>query len=153
MVSSEELTGGLKIIHFTGINMDQETPQQPAAMKKILVIEDERFISDLYTRALSKAGYDVTIVDDGELGLHHAVSNKFDIILLDIMLPTMNGVDMLYKMKDQNVQPPLTSKIIITTNLDQKEEVRKKVEQLADGYLIKAEITPKELVNYIQQIG
>jgi DNA-binding NarL/FixJ family response regulator len=60
---------------------------------------------------------------------------------------------MLYKMKDPLVQPPMTSKIIITTNLDQKEDVRKKVEELADGYLIKAEITPRELVSYIQQLN
>jgi DNA-binding NarL/FixJ family response regulator len=92
------------------------------------------------------------VVNDGELGLHHAVSGNFDVILLDIMLPSMNGVDLLYKMKDPLVQPPMRSKIIITTNLDQKEDVRKKVEQMADGYLIKAEITPKELVEYVNQV-
>ena len=119
---------------------------------KILCIEDERFISDLYARALQKAGYQVTIVADGEKGLHEAVNGNYDLILLDIMLPTMNGVDMLYTMKNPHVQPPLQSKIIITTNLDQKEEVRQQVEQLADGYLIKAEVTPKELVSYVQQV-
>lgn len=128
-----------------------DQPQQAA--KKILCIEDERFISDLYARALTIAGYDVTIVNDGELGLHHASSGQFDIILLDIMLPTMNGVDLLQKLRSETVQPPIRSKIIITTNLDQKEEVRKQVEQMADGYLIKAEITPKELVGYIQQLN
>lgn len=146
--------------------MDQDLPQQqqpqqqPQAQqnttastpKKILCIEDERFISDLYARALTNAGYDVSVMNDGELGLHQASSGEFDIILLDIMLPTMNGVDMLYKLRDEHVQPPLRSKIIITTNLDQKEEIRKEVEKLADGYLIKAEITPKELVSYLQQI-
>ncbi len=127
-----------------------QTP--PQNTKSILCIEDERFISELYARALEKAGYIVKIVADGEDGLHEAVNGRYDIILLDIMLPTMNGVDMLYKMKDPNVTPPLASKIIITTNLDQKEDVRKKVEEMADGYLIKAEITPGELVKYIQQI-
>lgn len=120
--------------------------------KRLLCIEDERFISELYARALQKAGYEVTIESDGEAGLHAAVNGNYDIILLDIMLPTMNGVDMLYKLKDQNVQPALSSKIIITTNLDQKEEVRKQVEQMADGYLIKAEVTPKELVSYVNQV-
>jgi len=122
-------------------------------MKRILCIEDERFISELYARALQKAGYEVKAVEDGEVGLHEAVNGNYDIILLDIMLPTMNGVDMLYKMKDENVQPPLRSKIIITTNLDQKEDIRKKVEQMADGYLIKAEMTPRELVNYVNQVA
>lgn len=127
--------------------MDQTTK------KRILCIEDERFISELYARALEKVGYEVVIVADGEEGLHEAVNGKYDIILLDIMLPTMNGVDLLYKMKDKYVQPPIESKIIITTNLDQKEEVRKEVEKMADGYVIKAEITPKELVAYVQQLS
>lgn len=130
----------------------QQPTTTPTAPKRVLCVEDERFISDLYTRALTNAGYDVVVVDDGELGLHHALTGNFDIILLDIMLPTMNGVDLLYKIKDPQQQPPVTGKIIITTNLDQKEDVRKKVEELADGYLIKAEITPRELVTYLQQL-
>lgn len=142
MVLLEEHTGGLKIIHFIGINL----------MKTILCIEDERFIGELYSRALERAGYSVKVVADGEEGLHEAVNNDYDIILLDIMLPNMNGVDMLNKMKSPHVTPPMRSKIIITTNLDQKEEIRAEVEKLADGYVIKAEITPKELVEYINQI-
>jgi DNA-binding response OmpR family regulator len=136
--------------------MDQEQQPQPQATtpskKTVLCIEDERFISDLYARALTNAGYEVKIVDNGETGLHEAVNGNYDIILLDIMLPTMNGVDLLYKIKDKHVQPPMQSKIIITTNLDQKEDIRKKVEEMADGYIIKAEVTPRELVNYIQQL-
>jgi len=134
------------------MDQDSQTTLNNNAKKKILCIEDERFISDLYARALTNAGYDVLVIDDGELGLHHTVNGDFDIILLDIMLPTMNGVDMLFKMKSPHVVPPMKSKVIITTNLDQKEDIRKKVEELADGYLIKAEITPRELVNYIQQV-
>lgn len=130
----------------------QDLAQAPTKQASILVIEDERFISELYTRALEKAGYIVTSIADGEKALIDAVNNHYDVILLDIMLPTMNGVDLLYKMKDKHVQPPMTSKIIITTNLDQKEETRAKIEAMADGYLIKAEITPKELVSYVQQV-
>jgi DNA-binding response OmpR family regulator len=120
--------------------------------KRILCIEDERFISELYARALQNAGYEVNVIADGEDGLHEAVNGNYDVILLDIMLPTMNGVDMLYKMRDQHVRPSMKSKIIITTNLDQKEEIRKKVEQMADGYLIKAEVTPRELVEYVKEV-
>ncbi len=132
----------------------EESPTTPPSTTQpsILVIEDERFISELYTRALQKAGYKVETSADGEQALFTAVNNHFDVILLDIMLPTMNGVDLLYKMKSDHVQPAMTSKIIITTNLDQKEETRSKIEKLADGYLIKAEITPRELVNYVNQV-
>lgn len=133
--------------------MDTEKPVSPPTRKpSVLVIEDERFISELYTRALEKAGYSVVNEIDGEKALIEAVNNRYDVILLDIMLPTMNGIDLLYKMKSEHVQPAMTSKIIITTNLDQKEETRAKIEQMADGYLIKAEITPKELVVFVNQV-
>ncbi len=131
---------------------ESATTQQVKIHPSVLVIEDERFISELYTRALEKAGYTVKTVVDGEVALREAVNNHYDVILLDIMLPTMNGVDLLYKMKSEHVQPAMTSKIIITTNLDQKEETRAKIEAMADGYLIKAEITPKELVKFVDQV-
>lgn len=131
---------------------DTATHDQPQKAPKVLIIEDERFITDLYTRALRKAGYEVSTVSDGEKALIEAVNGNFDVILLDIMLPTMNGVDLLYKMKSDLVVPPMRSKIIITTNLDQKEEMRAKIEKMADGYLIKAEVTPNELVSYVNQV-
>ncbi len=130
------------------------TPIEPtkAGGKTILIVEDERFISELYTRALEKAGYSVSTAGDGEQALQIATTRDFDLILLDIMLPTMNGVDLLYKMKDPGSGKPVSAKVIITTNMDQKEETKDKVEQMADGYLIKAEVTPKELVAYVNQV-
>ncbi len=118
---------------------------------KLLCVEDENFIGDLYSRALIKAGYDVLVVGDGETALKEAKTNKYDIILLDIMLPTMNGVEILHHLKDSPMLQ-LKAKIIITTNLDQEKSNREKIEKLADGYIIKAEITPRELVTYLQQI-
>ena len=120
--------------------------------KKILCIEDERFIGELYTRALKKAGFEVDIEKDGMNGLKLAQSGDYDVILLDIMLPSLNGVELLRKVKGVDVNEQIHSSIIITTNLDQREDVKKEVEELADGYLIKAEITPKELVDYVQKL-
>ncbi len=133
--------------------MDTDTPTPPPEnIPSILVIEDEHFITELYKRALENAGFSVTTIADGEQALLEAVNHHYDVILLDLMLPTMNGVDLLYKMKSEHVVPPMTSKIIITTNLDQKEESRTKIEAMADGYLIKAEVTPKELVSFVKQV-
>lgn len=120
--------------------------------KSIFIIEDERFISELYTRALEKAGYKVSTASDGEEALGIAKSSFFDLILLDIMLPTMNGVEILHSLKNNEHGNATLSKIIITTNMDQKEETKAKVESMADGYLIKAEVTPKELVEYVNQV-
>lgn len=118
----------------------------------ILCIEDERFISELYVRALTKAGYDVTVEVDGQKGLELAQSDKYDIILLDLMLPTITGLEIMRRLRDPAETPELHAKIIVTTNLEQREEVRADIERQADGYLVKAEITPRELVEFIQSI-
>ncbi len=118
--------------------------------KKVLCIEDEHFIGELYARALSKAGYDIKVVVDGVEGLKQAQTNTYDIILLDLMIPNLTGMEILDTLRTQT--PRLKAKIIITTNLEQKEETRHAIEQQADGYLIKAEVTPKQLVGILDSI-
>ncbi len=125
-----------------------KNPQTQA--KKILIIEDEYFISELYVRALKKAGYEVVLAIDGKDGLDKALTDVFDIILLDIMVPTMTGNEILDRLRQQN--PPIRAKIIITTNLEQGEETKKQLEKQADAYIIKAEITPKQLVEFLGNI-
>lgn len=122
------------------------------AGKSVLCIEDEHFISELYVRALTKAGYRVKVVIDGEEGLREAQSDAYDIILLDIMIPNMTGTEVLKRLRDHTLTPKLHSKIIITTNLEQAEEGRAAIEKQADGYIIKAEITPRQLVEFLNQI-
>lgn len=118
---------------------------------KVLCIEDEHFITELYSRALTKAGYDVKVIFDGIEGLEAAKSDQYDIILLDIMIPNMTGVEVLRRLRDE--APDLHSKVIITTNLEQREETREIIEKQADGYLIKAEITPKQLVEFLKNLA
>lgn len=118
----------------------------------ILCIEDEHFISELYARALTRAGYDVKVVVDGEEGLKEAQTDKYDIILLDIMIPNLTGTEILSRLRAADA-PPLHSKIIIATNLEQGEEGRAAVEQRADGYIVKAEMTPRQLVEFLSQFN
>lgn len=124
----------------------------PTTPVKVLCVEDEHFIGELYQRALSKAGYDIKVVVDGFEGLKEAQTNQYDIILLDLMVPNMTGMEILAKLRGPEQNPPLKAKIIITTNLEQKEETRADIERQADGYLIKAEITPKQLVETLNTI-
>lgn len=127
--------------------------QPPKQYHRVLCIEDEHFIGELYARALTKAGYDTTVVFDGERGLAEAKSNRYDIILLDIMVPSINGIEVLKRLRDPGeVAGGLKAKIIITTNLEQKEEARAAVEKQADAYLIKAEMTPKQLVSFLASL-
>jgi DNA-binding response OmpR family regulator len=123
----------------------------PPTGRKVLVIEDEHFISELYVRALTRAGYDVTVEVDGQRGLDLAKTDNYDIILLDLMIPTITGIEVLRTLRGPGA-PPLKAKIIITTNLEQREETRADIESQADAYLVKAEITPRELVEFLNTV-
>lgn len=123
-----------------------------AGLKTILCIEDEHFISELYARALRKEGYEVTIMLSGDDGLVAAQTDQYDLILLDLMTPGITGIEILNILRDPIKTPNLHSKIIITTNLDQEDTMREDLEKKADGYLIKAEITPKQLVQIVRQM-
>jgi len=121
--------------------------------KRVLCIEDEHFISELYQRALTKAGYAVDVEMDGKKGLAMAQTDAYDIILLDLMLPTITGVEILRTLKDPSKTPKMHAKIIITTNLEQREDVHEEIEEQADGYLVKAEITPHQLVEFVNSLA
>lgn len=131
----------------------QTTPAVHPIGKKVLCIEDEHFISELYVRALTHAGYDVTVEIDGLRGLELAKSNDYDIILLDLMIPSITGTDVLRHLRDPKETPHLKAKIIITTNLEQRDDIRANIEQQADGYIVKAEVTPKELVAFLDTLS
>ena len=140
--------------------MDPQIPQSPQTIAasaptgiKILCIEDEHFISELYVRALTKAGYDVTVEVDGQRGLELAQTNQFDIILLDLMIPTITGIDVLRHLRNPQETPNLKAKIIITTNLEQRDDIRSDIESQADGYVVKAESTPHELVDMLSTLS
>ena len=119
-------------------------------VRKVLCVEDEFFISELYSRALTRGGFQVEVVTDGLKGLAMAMTNDYDIILLDIMVPNMTGIDILRHLREEKAD--LRAKIIITTNLDQGKENRTDIEKHADGYIIKAEITPRQLVEFLDNI-
>lgn len=125
----------------------------PAAHRSVLCIEDEHFISELYARALTKAGYEVTVIPDGQAALPVAQTDQYDIILLDLMVPNLTGIEILRALRDPAKTPRLHSKIIITTNLEQREDVRADIEKQADGYLVKASITPHELVEFLNTVN
>lgn len=123
------------------------------AIKTILVIEDDRFIGEMYVRSLKKAGYDVDWMIDGNDGLIAARNKTYDLILLDVMLPERRGTDILEALRGGKEDLIPQSKVLVLTNFEQDEESRLAMEQRANGYLIKAEITPSKLLSVIQQLG
>ena len=122
-------------------------------IKTILCVEDDRFIGEMYVRSLQKAGYDVTWVVDGNDGLVTARNQNFDLIILDLMLPEQRGDQILDALRNNNVDLVPNSKILIMTNFEQDEASRKSVMSRVDGYLIKADITPRNLIEVVKQMS
>ena len=107
----------------------------------------------MYVRSLQKAGYDVTWVVDGNDGLVTARNQNFDLIILDLMLPEQRGDQILDALRNNNVDLVPNSKILIMTNFEQDEASRKSVMSRVDGYLIKADITPRNLIEVVKQMS
>lgn len=122
------------------------------AIKTILCIEDDRFIGEMYIRSLKRAGYEVDWVVDGNDGLIAARNKSYDLILLDVILPERRGSDILIALRGNGEDLIPNSRVIVLTNFEQDDESRVAMQQNADAYLIKADITPKKLLSVIQQL-
>ncbi len=118
----------------------------------VLCIEDDRFIGEMYVRSLRKAGYDVDWMVDGSDGLVAARNKEYDLIMLDIMLPEVRGTDILKVLRGGEKDLVPHSRIIVLTNFDQDDESRLAMEHDVDAYLIKAEITPRKLLETIKHL-
>jgi len=116
-------------------------------MKSILLVEDDPFMIDIYTTKLKEEGFSIEVAKDGEEGLRKIKEKMPDLVVLDIVLPQIDGWEILEKIKNlENL------KVVILSNLGQKEEVEKGMKLGATKYLIKAHYTPSEVVEEIKKI-
>lgn len=118
--------------------------------KLILLVEDDTFLAGMYKTKFEMEGFSVVTAEDGLKGFQQAKEIKPDIILLDILLPKMDGFEVLDKIrvsKDLQHIP-----VIMLTNLGQKEDVKKGLERGANGYLIKAHFMPSEVVEKVKSV-
>jgi DNA-binding response OmpR family regulator len=123
------------------------------AVKDILIIEDDRFIGEMYVRSLQHAGYNVDWMVDGNDGLVAASNKQYDVMLLDIMLPEKKGTDILRALRGVGKNLIPNTHVIVLTNFDQDAESRVAMEHDVDAYLIKAEITPRKLLEIIERFN
>ncbi|HYG84046.1 MAG TPA: response regulator [Verrucomicrobiae bacterium] len=121
-------------------------------IRTVLCIEDDRFIGEMYVRSLRKAGYEVDWVVSGSDAIAAATSKHYDLLLLDIMLPEKKGNEILEKLRGKDGDKIPHSRIIVLTNFDQDEESRLAMQSRADAYLIKADITPRKLLEIIETL-
>jgi DNA-binding response OmpR family regulator len=117
-------------------------------MKKVLIVEDDKFLRELISKKLLDENYQVIEAKDGEEGLKKISGEKPDVVLLDLILPGIDGFEVLAKAKED----PLIAEIpiIILSNLGQRNDVEKGLGLGAVDFLIKAHFTPKEIINKIK---
>ncbi|PIR13808.1 response regulator [Candidatus Falkowbacteria bacterium CG11_big_fil_rev_8_21_14_0_20_39_10] len=117
---------------------------------KILLIEDDPFLLNMYTTKFELENFKVVTAEDGEKGLKLASQELPDIVLLDIMLPKMDGYEVLKALKADEKTKAIP--VILLTNLSQKDEVKQGMTLGAEDYLIKAHFMPSEVVKKIKDV-
>lgn len=117
--------------------------------KKILLMEDEETLAGMYKIKFEKSGYQVFVAANGEIGLPMIKREKPDLVLLDIIMPKMDGFVVLEKMmQDDDIKD---IPVFMLTNLGQDEDIKRGEELGASGYYVKANLTPGELVKKINK--
>ena len=134
--------------------MDPQAPPMPnLGPKKVLIVEDDFYICDIYKTEAKRKGYIVYTAADGEEALSLTKVSHPDIILLDIMLPKINGIDVLRTLRtwDGFKQIP----VLFITNVGDSETYQQAMQSGAQDYLVKAQNTPEQIINalakYLQQ--
>ncbi len=116
---------------------------------KILLIEDEEMLASMYETKFKNDGFEIDLSHDGEEGLAKAESTEYDVILLDVILPKLDGFSVLKKLREgkKNKKTP----VFLLTNLGQEEDMKKGKEMGASGYLVKANFTPAQIISQIKE--
>jgi len=120
-------------------------------MSKVLIVEDDQFIREMYAFILTKDGHDVTEAGDGAIGLSEAQKGGFDVILLDLMMPQVDGLGFLQGLKDK---PPKTKNgpIVVMSNLAYGDAKDKAMLLGASEFLVKADLEPSEIRETVRRI-
>ncbi len=118
-------------------------------MAKILVVEDDKFLREMITRKLDRENYEVVQAVDGEEGEEKIKEERPDLVLLDLILPGIDGFTVLERVKQDPEVKDIP--VIILSNLGQKSEVERGLSLGAIDFLIKAHFTPGEIIEKIQE--
>ncbi len=116
--------------------------------KKIIIVEDEQYLRELYIQILKQEGYDVDSAEDGEQGFEKLSKNQYDLVLLDVILPKMDGLQILEKLS--KISERKFANTVLLTNLGQDLVVAKALDYGVRGYMIKSDYTPEEMINEVK---
>ncbi|MDB5183326.1 MAG: Response regulator receiver protein [Candidatus Saccharibacteria bacterium] len=123
-----------------------------AGLKNVLLVEDEPMIRDLYRIALADSGYTVEVADNADEAFTKLGKFQPDCIFLDVMLPGTSGLEILTELRSNPAHGCMDAKIVILTNLAQRSVADNAMEHGADGYVIKADIFPRDLPKVIKSL-
>jgi DNA-binding response OmpR family regulator len=118
--------------------------------KNILIVEDDKFLRSLITEKVSSEGFNVLVAADGKEGIREVEKNKPDLVLLDLVLPDVDGFEVLSKIKGNAATSSIP--VIILSNLDSKEDIDKALKLGAADFMIKAQLTPEEIVEKVKNV-
>jgi DNA-binding response OmpR family regulator len=124
-----------------------DEPNPPQSDKKILIVEDEEALANALRLKLSSAGYNVTMASNGQDGLNFALENKYDVMLMDLILPVVDGFTILATMHEKGIKTP----VIVLSNLSQQEDVDKAKGLGAVEFLIKSDIQLSKVLEHIKK--
>lgn len=126
--------------------MDKQPTKQRAPV--VLVVEDDPILAKMYSEKFSREGFQVLTAANGKVGLEMALKKDVDIILLDIMLPRMSGIDLLRKLREQ--EKGKNTLVVVLTNLADPTEKERAFNFGAEDYLVKAMQNPGEVVSRVK---
>lgn len=120
--------------------------------KKIVLVDDDRFLLDMYTKKFTNSGYEVKGFNNGEDAIQYLSENEdIDVFLFDIIMPQMDGLELISKVKEQNLIPNATK--VVLTNQGQQSDIDKAEEIGVNGYIVKAMHTPSEVVKMVEEFS
>jgi DNA-binding response OmpR family regulator len=125
---------------------DKPTKPSSKAKKRILIIEDEKPLAHALDLKMAHEGFETTVASTGEEGLKEAISGKYALILLDLILPGVDGFTILQEMKTKKVK----AVVIILSNLGQDEDRKKAAEFGAKQYLVKSNVPLSDIVKVVK---
>jgi CheY-like chemotaxis protein len=118
--------------------------------KRILVIDDDLYLRELYEEILKNAGYEIDTAIDGQEGIEKIKQDGYDLVLLDMMMPKIDGLGVLTQLS-QTQPPPKNGPVILLTNLGHEPVIQEALQKGATAYLIKADITPDQLLEEVKK--
>ncbi|RLC38807.1 response regulator [Candidatus Falkowbacteria bacterium] len=119
---------------------------------KVLLVEDDAFLREICSKKLTKEGYTVYEAIDGEEALAGLEEIKPDIVLLDIILPAIDGFQILSQIRNSKNKSVINIPVIMLSNLGQEDDIKKAMDMGADDYLVKAHFTTEEIVGKIKKV-